>query len=785
MRVVLVGADFEENLGMGMIAAAAEQAGHVVHIVPFNHVADQDRTVAAALARSPEVIGLSMQFQHRAGEFLGLARALRTAGFQGHVTCGGQFPTLAVEQVLCGNAAMDSIVLHEGERAFPELLDALAQGRSLATVPGLALRDADGCVTRTAARRLVDNLDELPFATRYRPHVRHVGVPFVPIMGGRGCWGSCAYCSITSFYRDARAKGGGHTLRWRSPENIAAEMALLAGQCGGKAIFCFHDDTFLLPKPADSLARIRAIREALAPYGLERIAMIGKCRPDSMTPDLARALRELGVIRLYVGIENAAEMGATHLGRATQWSHIDAALSACREAGIFVCYNLLIFEPGTTLEDVRTNVRFIRDHAEHPINFCRAEPYVGTPLEVWLSGIDALAGDFLGWSYCIHDPQVEVLFRICAAAFRARNFAPDGVANRYMGLGYALELLEYFYDDPEGTRASLARRVRDTTRGISRETADFISQALSIVERGDVRDADRIERETALLGLELATADARWQGVLDELYSDMDAFAARRTASSSTLRLPRELLRAARKIAIGATLAASAACSRERATMLPVDPPPPPGTGNVLVVDPVPGPYDSGPTVMPPDPVPPPMVVDPPPPPMVMDPVPMPPDPVPSPRPPRWRDAGTPRNPPQQTTPGLPPRSQRHMPMDPLPAPMRKPVGSTADQRLPLLVDQWRDTTPGNVERSDDLPLASPPEISLETSRDGEIVRVILRGASVDVAGVRWQADGSIEGEGTDVRWRPSSGDDALRVAVRTRGGVAIASVRARRVKTA
>ena len=48
----------------------------------------------------------------------------------------------------------------------------------------------------------------------------------------------------------------------------------------------------------------------------------------------------------------------------------------------------------------------------------------------------------------MRDPRVELLFRICAAAFRQRNFDPEGVANRYMGLGYSLKLLEFFYDDP-------------------------------------------------------------------------------------------------------------------------------------------------------------------------------------------------------------------------------------------------------------------------------------------------------------------------------------------------
>jgi hypothetical protein len=68
--------------------------------------------------------------------------------------------------------------------------------------------------------------------------------------------------------------------------------------------------------------------------------MVGKARPDCVTPALARELAELGVIRLYVGVENGSEAGGEHLRRGTQQHHIRGALAACREAGIFVCYNL-------------------------------------------------------------------------------------------------------------------------------------------------------------------------------------------------------------------------------------------------------------------------------------------------------------------------------------------------------------------------------------------------------------------------------------------------------------
>src|SRR5437016_5856740 len=115
MRLCLVGADFEENLGVGMIAAAAEAAGHPVTIVPFNYVTELKQVAQDVAALNPDVVGLSIQFQHRVYDFLALARALRGVGFRGHITCGGQFPSLAWKETLEARHGLDSVVLHEGE----------------------------------------------------------------------------------------------------------------------------------------------------------------------------------------------------------------------------------------------------------------------------------------------------------------------------------------------------------------------------------------------------------------------------------------------------------------------------------------------------------------------------------------------------------------------------------------------------------------------------------------------------------------------------------------------
>src|SRR6185312_11723932 len=110
--------------------------------------------------------------------------------------------------------------------------------------------------------------------------------------------------------------------------------------------------------------------------------------------------------------------------------------------------------------------------------------------------------------------------------FRERNFAPNGVANRYMGLGYAANILRRFFD-AGGDVEPLARRARELTRRISLDTAEHLERAISLAERVALDDFDTIEREAARLGLAVARADRRWHEELDHLYADMGAFTTR------------------------------------------------------------------------------------------------------------------------------------------------------------------------------------------------------------------------------------------------------------------
>ncbi len=771
MKIVLIGADLEENLGVGMIAAVAEAAGHAVSVVPFSDAGERSAVQARVLALAPDVVGLSLQFQHRSAEFLELAAGLRAGGFAGHLALGGQYPTLAWREVLTGGHGVSAIVLHDGEETFRELLGALAAGAPLEGIAGLALPGPDGPL-RTAGRPLEGELDRLPFPKRYRPHSRHLGVPFIPIMGGRGCWGRCTFCSIASFYRDARQHGGGKLLRHRSPENIAAEMAQLLRAAGPRAVFCFHDDTFLLPRPEASLARVRALRAALEREGVTgQIGLIGKCRPDSLTRELAGQLRALGVVRLYLGVENTSRPGLIHLGRDVELEQVREALSACSEAGIFVCYNLLVFEPDATLDDLAANLAFVKEHPEHPVNFGRAEPYHGTPLQQRLAAEGNLSGSYLGNGYRVKDDRTELLFRICAAVFRQRNYDADGVHNRVMGIGYLARLLEHFHgQDAEGRHAALLEEATTLTRRIMLESAGFLEEALTLAREVDLADRDRIERETALLGLRVAAADGRRHEELDRFNREAERLAA----AASRPRLARAASAVARRaaqvfqgVALASLLAAAEGCDSRQV----VDP-------DVGPLDGPRGDADAGPLDHP----------------WVVDPDVRPLDQRPD-RPLGGDDMSWPLDARPKDAKLLDAKPPDAKPKDAKPADA-KPKDAGPDQMIvdpqpppdakapqARLLDQWRDPAAGHpITRTTDLPLFDPPALGLTARRDGETIEVRAVGVGAAVS-TRWEGDGELVGEGLAVRWLPREETDQLRVAVRSQGGVGVAALRARDVR--
>jgi anaerobic magnesium-protoporphyrin IX monomethyl ester cyclase len=200
--------------------------------------------------------------------------------------------------------------------------------------------------------------------------------------------------------------------------------------------------------------------------GLRNFATVVKARPNDVTAEVFRVLCErLRCIRCYVGIETDADQGLITLRRWGQSSQNHRAIDVARSLDLFVCFNILMFDPDTTLDSVRKNLDFIEYAAESPFNFGRVELYAGTPLLARLQAEGRCSGDYLQWDYRMQTHDIQRFYELAMACFLPRNFGEDALANTIQGMRFDLEIVRRFHPNAHD------ERLYDTGRALSRALA--------------------------------------------------------------------------------------------------------------------------------------------------------------------------------------------------------------------------------------------------------------------------------------------------------------------------
>ena len=116
-------------------------------------------------ASRPALVGIAGMHALETDEVLALARQVRACSRDVPIVIGGHTAAAYPDPFLVPEVA--AVVVDDGERALPELCDALASGRPLGTVPGLVLPGDDGAVVRTTGETGTLVLDEVPLPARH------------------------------------------------------------------------------------------------------------------------------------------------------------------------------------------------------------------------------------------------------------------------------------------------------------------------------------------------------------------------------------------------------------------------------------------------------------------------------------------------------------------------------------------------------------------------------------------------------------------------------------------
>lgn len=355
-------------LSLAYLAAAVEGA----HDVRVLDAAAEERSLGSTLemirSHRPELVGvttIAATFRRA----VAICEAVKAADPSIVTVLGGPHPTACPAESLAP-AAVDVVVVGEGEATFAELAAALSRAEELDGVRGIGFK-REGRATFTGPRPRAE-LDALPFPARhllpmdrYRPSAMHYReLPAYSVVCGRGCPYRCTFCSC------AKVFAGQVTVR--SPENVVAEVRLLVERWGAREIL-FWDDTFGL-----SERWTRRLCELLRPLG---VAWSAWMRVDLVTPDVLREMARSGCWHVSYGVESGNQRVLDGIRKGFRLQDVRDAFRWTHEAGMEARGTFVLGLPGDDAASVRDTIELAVEVDADYASFQLLTPYPGT--ELW------------------------------------------------------------------------------------------------------------------------------------------------------------------------------------------------------------------------------------------------------------------------------------------------------------------------------------------------------------------------------------------------------------------
>jgi anaerobic magnesium-protoporphyrin IX monomethyl ester cyclase len=308
---------------------------------------------------------------------------------------GGVHPTFMYEEVLHSSAAVDYIVVGEGESTLRELLSALDEGKDPATVPGLAFRRGDGIV-RTPGRPLMASLDDLPAAwdlLEWRDYSYFV-IPdsrLGAISTSRGCDHDCTFCSQQKFWEKS--------WRARDPQKVADEIEHLH--------HTYQVNVFLITDECPTRDRVRweSFLDAVIAKGLP-VHLLMETRAADIVRDreIIGKYRKAGIIYISIGAE-ATDQATLDLIRKGMAADVPKqALDLIHGAGIVSEASFMLGFPDETAESIKRTYQQARHYNPDNANFFAVTPW---PYADMYAEVKEYIGERDYAKYNLVDPVIE------------------------------------------------------------------------------------------------------------------------------------------------------------------------------------------------------------------------------------------------------------------------------------------------------------------------------------------------------------------------------------------
>ena len=344
----------------GYITSTLKSRHHDVAVVDANlYEWSFDKTVNEVRQKSFKLLGVHLVYLWEySSDILEALSSIKKNNPDIHINLYGHFPTFAFNDLLAENPFIDSITIGEPEETFLELAGAVVNNRDhsvLSEIDGLAFYASDSKtddIVRNRPRKPLSTLDKLPSPFRNDYELKKKKGISTYILASRGCYGKCTFCYLDNFYGDESQWRG------RSPQDIFSEISDIYEK-HGERYFYFADANFFGPgrkgkERAGELARLIIDNGINIKFGIE-------CRVNDVEDESIEALVRSGLVDVFLGVESGSQRSLTKFRKFTTVEENKSAIHTLRKYGIEPNYGFIMFEPDSTLADVRANFEFLKE----------------------------------------------------------------------------------------------------------------------------------------------------------------------------------------------------------------------------------------------------------------------------------------------------------------------------------------------------------------------------------------------------------------------------------------
>jgi anaerobic magnesium-protoporphyrin IX monomethyl ester cyclase len=366
---------FTMPLALLALGSELDPALYEVVIIDARIDPDAERTVLSHIGEAV-CLGVTVLTGAPISDALRISRLAKEARPDLPVVWGGWHPSMFARECL-SEPSVDATVRGQGEETFVEIVQRLAEGRSLEGCAGCTVRLPDGRIHENPARPLapVDKFRAhdyglIPVESYYELK----GKRQLDYISSQGCNFRCAFCSDPFVY--------GRKWVGLEPVRMAHRLKELWDRYRFDDVN-FQDETFFT-----KAHRVAALAERIVESGI-KFSWAATMRADQgvrMPPEVWELCRQSGLRRLLVGVESGSNEMLKRIRKDIKIEQVFETAEKMRSLGIAGHFPFIVGFPDETDESVRVSLECAKQLRSMSPDFLTPfyyfKPYPGSALVI-------------------------------------------------------------------------------------------------------------------------------------------------------------------------------------------------------------------------------------------------------------------------------------------------------------------------------------------------------------------------------------------------------------------